>query len=104
MKKFLVLFFSVIISQFISAQTVSTSCFTVGGFGNEKLFTSTPTFDGNFIMAGTTNTFNDGGNDRNLYLVKCDVSGNILWTHSQGCYPYDDLFSIIQTSDHSFVI
>lgn len=99
---FLLIFF--IVGEFASAQNISTSCFTLGGFYIEDLFTSTPTFDGNLIMAGTTNTWNDGGNDRNLYLVKCEASGNILWTHSQGCSSYDDLFSIIETSDHSFVI
>ena len=94
----------IIISQFAAAQSIPTSCFKIGGWGAEYMVASVPTYDGNYVMAGQTHTWNDGGYDGNLYVVKCDLSGNIIWTHAEGTNDEDYTASIIETSDHSLVL
>ncbi|NNE35784.1 MAG: hypothetical protein HKN13_11130 [Rhodothermales bacterium] len=41
-----------------------------------------PTSDGGFVAVGYTRSFGQGGED--VYLVKTDISGNVLWTQTYG--------------------
>lgn len=103
MKKYFLLNAFVIISQFAFAQNISTSCFKIGGWGNEYLNTSILTYDGNYVMAGRTFTWTNSWAN-NVYVVKCNEAGDTLWTRSLevGAYAYGD--RIIETADHSLVI
>ena len=49
----------------------------VGGSGWEYGFSVTKTLDGNFAVAGSTTSFGASGED--MYLIKVDKSGNLLW-------------------------
>lgn len=72
--------------------------------GNSILQTN----DGNYIVAGKTNsdngpvTGNHGGYD--VWVVKYDTSGIILWQKCLGGSGNDEAGSILQTSDGGFVI
>ena len=60
------------------------------------------TNDGGFIMAGLTTSFGAGGTD--VYLVKTDNAGNLLWYKTFGGINSDQANSIALTSDGGFII
>jgi hypothetical protein len=60
------------------------------------------TGDGGYIIGGTTRNYGNGGSD--VWLVKTDNLGNIIWTRTFGGSLDDDADYIIQTSDGGFAI
>jgi len=60
------------------------------------------THDGGYIMAGYTTTYGAGGND--VYLVKTNSSGAILWTKTFGGTSDDFAFSVQQTTDRGYIV
>jgi hypothetical protein len=58
--------------------------------------------DGGYIVVGRTQSFGAGGYD--VYVVKIDSSGNVLWTKTIGGSSDDEAWSIIQSSDGGFAI
>lgn len=60
------------------------------------------TSDGGFIFAGTASGFGLGNKD--LYLLKTDVNGNVSWTTSFGGAGYDEGFSVQQTLDGGYIV
>ncbi len=61
----------------------------IGGSGNERAWSIKQTSDGNLLIIGQTNSFGAGGVDG--YVIKLDLSGNILWTRTVGG-PGNDFF------------
>ena len=60
------------------------------------------TSDGGFIIAGRTASFGAGNWD--VYLVRTDPSGILLWTRTFGGNADDEGFSVQETSDGGFII
>jgi hypothetical protein len=58
--------------------------------------------DGGVIMAGTTKSF--GAGDFDVYLVKTDSSGSLLWSKTYGRTNTDVGVSVSQTADSGFII
>ena len=59
--------------------------------------------DGGFyVMAGYTNSYGTGGSD--MYLVKVDSDGNLLWNTTYGGPENEAANSIVQTSDGGFIL
>jgi hypothetical protein len=58
--------------------------------------------DGSYIIAGVTESFGAGSSD--VYLVKIDGNGNLLWTQTYGGTGADDSYSVEQTTDGGFII
>ncbi len=54
-----------------------------------------PTRDGGFIVTGCTTSFGTGSHD--IYLLKVDGSGGVLWTRVYGSPALDMAFSVRQT-------
>jgi hypothetical protein len=60
------------------------------------------TSDSGFIMTGITQNFGAGGND--VLLVKTNSIGDTLWTKTYGGIGNEVGYSILQTSDGSYII
>ena len=75
---------------------------TYGGNDFEEADAITPTPDGNFIIAGRTYFFNAGSDD--VYLLKINPNGDMLWTKTYGGTDWDDAYAITPTSDGNFIV
>ncbi len=61
-----------------------------------------PTPDGGYIAAGETDSF--GAGSRDIWVLKLDAMGNILWQQTYGGNDYDWLGSIQTTVDGGYVV
>jgi len=52
--------------------------------------------DGYFLICGTTSSFGDGGSD--IFLLKTDYQGNLVWNRTLGGVGSDEGFAILQTA------
>ncbi len=60
------------------------------------------TSDGGYIMAGNTRSFGAGNYD--VYLVKTDSRGDLIWDQTYGWNQLDQCGSVQQTTDGGYVI
>ena len=77
---------------------------TYGGGGGDDASCVAITNDGGYIICGTTTSFGDtsGGN---IYVVKTDANGNLLWSKDYGSNDGMDMAnSIQQTADSGYII
>ena len=72
-----------------------------GGNGTDVFFDLKQTFDGGYILTGTTTSFGNGGTDG--YIVKTDSRGNVIWSKTYGGSGDDDLMKIRQTPDSGYI-
>ena len=75
---------------------------TIGGSGSDEAHSIIQSSDGGYVVAGGTSSFGAGGYD--MYVVKLDSSGNVLWTKTIGGSDLDAAYSIIQSSDGGYVV
>jgi hypothetical protein len=75
---------------------------TIGGTLQDYAQSIKSTTDGGFIVAGFTRSF--GAGDADIFMVKFDSTGNILWSETVGGTGYDEAIHIIQTSDGGYAI
>ena len=75
---------------------------TFGGNDWDFAYNIELTTDGGFIICGTTYSFGYGNADG--YIIKTDVSGNLLWSKTYGKQLDDEFKSVIQTSDGNYVL
>ena len=74
-----------------------------GGTNSDVLKDFEQTEDGGFILAGYTHSF--GGVDRDIWVVKTDSLGNLLWYKTFGGSSSDQAFDIAYTpEDSGFII
>jgi len=75
---------------------------TYGGANTDKGYSVQQTSDGGYIIVGYTNSFGAGSYD--VYLIKTDNNGDILWTKTYGG-TYEDIgFSVQETSEDVYII
>jgi hypothetical protein len=75
---------------------------TYGGIGKDVGTFVQQTADGGYVLTGYTNSFGAGNDD--VYLVKTDSLGNMLWDTTYGGMAPDRGYSISQTSDGGYAI
>ena len=78
---------------------------TYGGNGTDICRSIVATKDGGFALAGLTNSFGKGLHD--IWLVKVDGNGNMVWNQTYGGTGDDNLFAysgLVQTSDGGFAM
>lgn len=78
---------------------------TIGGSNSEWVgaFNSIhQTYDGGYILIGSTNSIGAGGYD--IWLIKTDSNGNKIWDKTFGGINDDQGVSLSQTNDGGFII
>jgi len=75
---------------------------TIGGSSDDYASSIIQSSDGGYAVAGYTRSFGAGSED--MYVVKLDSGGNVLWTKTIGGSSYDVAHSIIQSSDGGYVV
>jgi hypothetical protein len=75
---------------------------TYGGSQIQDGFSVTPTLDKGFAFLGFTDSYGAGGYD--VYLVKTDSLGKLLWEKTYGGPDWDFGYSIAQTLDSGYII
>jgi hypothetical protein len=75
---------------------------TYGGSEYDEGYSVWQTSDGGYIIVGQTESFGAGLSD--VYLLKTDSSGDILWTRIYGGNREDRGYSVRQTSDGGYII
>jgi len=74
---------------------------TVGGVDWDKGYSVAPTFDGGYIVTGTSSF---GAGDYDLFLFKFDSSGDLIWARTVGGASYERGYSVAPTSDGGYVV
>jgi len=75
---------------------------TYGGTGYDLAYSVQQTSDGEYIVAGITASFGAGLGD--VFLVKMDANGNIIWAKTYGGTNTDLAYSVQQTSDGEYIV
>ncbi|GEM_PF-1869571 len=75
---------------------------TYGGINDDFGRSVKETFDGGYIIGGYTYSFGVPGSD--VYLLKTDSLGNVLWTKTFGGDSIDKAYSIDVTFDKGYII
>lgn len=73
-----------------------------GGNGIDIGYSAKPTLDGQYIIVGSTSSYGAGNTD--VYLVKLDSMGNIMWQKTYGGFLNDVGKAVIQVADSGYFI
>jgi hypothetical protein len=75
---------------------------TFGDYNNETAKSVIQLSDSSYVILGYTNSFGVGGYD--MYLVKVDKMGQLVWQKNYGGVDWDFGYSLKQTTDGGFII
>jgi hypothetical protein len=79
---------------------------TYGGARQDYGFSLVQASDGGYVMAGNTNSFGDNETDvdSDVYLVKTDAAGTMVWNKTYGGAGSDGGRSLVKTRDGGYAI
>ncbi len=75
---------------------------TYGGNGAEIAYGVVQTSDGGYVVGGYTISFGAGGND--VWLIKTDATGNMIWNKTYGGTGSDYGYDMVQCSDGGYAM
>ncbi len=75
---------------------------TYGGTASDVAHSVQQTADGGYVVAGCTNSF--GAGEYDVWLIKTNNSGGMMWAQTFGGADYDQGRSVAQTADGGYVI
>lgn len=75
---------------------------TFGGVENDGAYSVRESIDGGFILTGYTSSF--GAGEQDVWLIKTDASGNLLWSKTFGGSYWDVGRCVQQTNDGGYII
>ncbi len=75
---------------------------TYGGIDHEEASSVHQTSDGGYIVAGYTGSFGAGAVD--IFLIKTDANGNLIWAKTYGGISDDMAPSVQHTSDGGYIV
>lgn len=81
-----------------------------GGSGVDILYSVKNTFDGGFILAGTsssnksTDKKDDSKGQEDFWVIKLDAKGNEMWQRTIGGTSQEKLLSVTQTKDGGYIL
>ncbi len=75
---------------------------TYGGRGSDSSRAVQQTSDGGYIIGATTQSFGSGGDD--IWVIKTDASGNIVWQKTFGGVNQDHCNAILQLPSGDYVL
>jgi hypothetical protein len=75
---------------------------TYGGIYDDHGISVQQTTDGGYVLVGETESFGPG--ERDVYLIKTDSTGNILWSQTYGGSCWDWAASVQQTADGGYIV
>lgn len=73
-----------------------------GGYDDEFGYSAEQTYDGGYILSGTTASIGAGATDG--WLVKTDANGNMQWNKTFGGTSWDGFDGVAQTYDSGYVM
>ncbi|MBL7921044.1 MAG: T9SS type A sorting domain-containing protein [Bacteroidia bacterium] len=75
---------------------------TFGGFNNDVGRSVIQLPDSGYVVAGFTNSFGAGGYD--VYLVRTDKNGNLVWQKTFGGLDWDFAYDVVLAADGDIVV
>jgi hypothetical protein len=75
---------------------------TYGGTNEDEAHAIVPTSDGGYVVAGKTWSFGAGHGD--VWVLKLDGSGNVVWQKTYGGTNEDEARAIVPTSDGGYIV
>jgi len=75
---------------------------TYGGSSSDYAYSIQQTSDGGYIVVGETWSFGAGSGD--IWVLKLDANGTVVWQKTYGGSDYETAYSIQQTSDGGYIV
>ena len=75
---------------------------TYGGAEHDLAHSVVQTGDGEYVIAGFTDSY--GAGSRDFWLIKTDSAGNMMWNQTYGGTERDHAFSMVRTSEGGYAI
>lgn len=75
---------------------------TYGGEMSEFPSSAVETNDGGYIIVGATNTY--GAGDYDIWVIKIDKTGNIMWNKTYGSQAYESSHYVIKADTNQYLI
>ena len=75
---------------------------TFGGVQDDEGYSVLETNDGDYVVSGVTSS--SGAGSRDMWMIKTDPSGNLIWQKTHGGMSSDGAWYVAQTTDGGFIL